>query len=490
MFFYTIKRIPFSFFSMGRSLRRHGQARRKSEKRCGILFGAFFLLIKTAFAGTESVSDSGQMASASLSSKIAAPNNQNNGNGALEPYDPNAPPKTTTPIGPYLSFGGQAKLKSETNRNYLLEGGAEDAFSIFRPELSLAFSFHPDEHLQIYANTILKRPVAFEESINKHQETELDLNLAFLSLKNIVEGAGFYLGRQRFIDPRRWLFNDSLDAARLTYQFDRFSFEVSASRKKMFEQDFLNGESTSSSQNFINYYSYINYKLDKKTDIGFFALYQDDQTSTDEHPIFLGIQSEGEIRRHLDYWFQGAIVRGTDSAKKIRGKGVDLGLTYGLGGALKPSFTVGYAYGSGDSDSSDNIDTAFRQSGFQDNEDKFNGVTRLRYYGEVMDPRLINLSVFTGGIGMRPSRRTSFDLVYHYFLQEFPSKRIRGADINANPDGLHKDIGSELDFIAGYREIKNLDTNFILGYFWPGGAFPETSNGGAFLGKIELRYSF
>ncbi|MGR9037236.1 MAG: hypothetical protein ACU83O_11720, partial [Gammaproteobacteria bacterium] len=72
----------------------------------------------------------------------------------------------------------------------------------------------------------------------------------------------------------------------------------------------------------------------------------------------------------------------------------------------------------------------------------------------------------------------------------FPSKRIRGADINANPDGLHKDIGSELDFIAGYREIKNLDTNFILGYFWPGGAFPETSNGGAFLGKIELRYSF
>jgi alginate production protein len=445
-----------------------------------LLVVILLLLIDAAYADTKVVS----------SSSKGAPTSKNQANGAVEPYDPNAPPKPTIPIGPYLTFGGQVKLKAETDRNYSLNDVPDDAFSIFNGELSLALSFDPNEHIQIYANTLLKQPVAFEERINAHQETQLDLNLAFLALKNIVEDAYFYIGRQRFKDSRRWLFNDNLDAVKLTYNYDRLSFEVSASRKNMFEQDFLNREPGDDNQNFINYYSYINYNLAKNTDVGFFALVQDDQTSEDKHPIFFGIQSEGEIVRHLEYWFQGAIVRGTENAKKIRGTGVDLGLTYGLGGALKPSVTAGYAYGSGDGNSSDNVDTAFRQTGFQDNEDKFNGVTRLRYYGEVLDPRLVNLSIFTGGVGIRPSRGFSLDLVYHYFSQGHSSKRIRGADIVASPDGFDKDIGSELDFIAGYREIKNLDTKLVLGYFWPGRAFPETSNGGAFLGKMEFRYNF
>jgi hypothetical protein len=38
--------------------------------------------------------------------------------------------------------------------------------------------------------------------------------------------------------------------------------------------------------------------------------------------------------------------------------------------------------------------------------------------GERLDPELSNLLIFTGGIGIRPTRRSSIDLVYHHYLQD------------------------------------------------------------------------
>ncbi|MFZ3014213.1 MAG: hypothetical protein WA045_10940, partial [Nitrospira sp.] len=38
----------------------------------------------------------------------------------IEPFDPNAPPRATIPIGPNLFIGGYVSLEGETNRNYRL----------------------------------------------------------------------------------------------------------------------------------------------------------------------------------------------------------------------------------------------------------------------------------------------------------------------------------------------------------------------------------
>jgi alginate production protein len=424
------------------------------------------------------------------------------GKSTQEPFDPNAPPKPSILLAPDLYLGGQLNLTSKTNRNFALgydPGDPElgydpdDAFSYLETYLSLAFLYEPNPYFQVYANPIVRKRVAFEERENKIQDPTLELNLAFLSFNKLIDGTTFSFGRQRFKDPRRWIWGENLDAAKINYQHDNFSFEFSASRKNMFMFDVLNADPEDSGDRFINYYAYLNYELNKKTDIALFVLYQDDQThdSTDhQKPVFVGIQSEGELIKHLDYWFQGALVRGSDSGKTIRGEGMDFGFTYQFEHDLKPSITLGYAYGSGDGDPSDNVDKAFRQSRFQDNEDKFNGVVRLKYYGELLDPRLSNLKVLTSGLGIRPSRRTSFDLVYHYFRQEYPGDRISGDNLDVDPTGLSKDLGSELDFVAGYQEIKNLNTKLVLGYFWPGRAFPKTSNDGAFLAEFQVRYSF
>jgi len=395
------------------------------------------------------------------------------------PFDPNAPPRTTIPIGPNLTFGGFIELQADTERNYGLGTRSDDATSIFTPKFSPAFSYDPNQYLQIYVNPTLETPVAFEETVDNTQTTQAKLNLGFMTLKNIVDGARLQVGRQRFIDSRRWLFNQSMDAARVGYEYGNLSLELSAS-----QQDLFQGAS------FINYYSYLDYKFGKRNHVGLFALYQDEQHHDKNQPLFFGLQSEGRILKHLKYWIQTAIVRGTDNTQHIRGEAIDVGLTQVFGGAMEPSITIGYAYGTGDSNPNDNVDTSFRQSGFQGNSDKFNGVARFKYYGEVLDPKLSNLMIFTGGVGVRPGEKTSLDLVYHYYLQEYASQNISGSDLTTDPAGLSKQIGSEVDLIAGYQEIAALQTKLVLGYFLPGKAFAETSRDGAFLASILFRYNF
>jgi len=273
------------------------------------------------------------------------------------------------------------------------------------PILSPAFAYDPNQYIQIYTNPVLEIPVVVEEAGDNPQTTKLNLNLAFLTLKNVVPGARLQVGRQRFIDSRRWLFNENMDAGRLGYQYENFSVELSVSQLNLVQRNLLRREDPESEETFINYYVFADFKFGKKNHVGLFALYQDQERLGMAHPLYVGLQSGGRLFKDLKYWIQTAIVRGTDGAKSIRGEAIDAGLTQGFDGSWEPSITIGYAYGTGDRNPDDNVDTRFRQTGFQGNSDKFNGVARFKYYGEVLDPRLTNLMVFTGGVGIRPLER-------------------------------------------------------------------------------------
>ena len=409
---------------------------------------------------------------------------------AAQAFDANKPPRAHIPIGPDLLFGGFASFRADTSRNYDLSSRWGDATTIMKPDLSLSFAYVPSTYVHAYTNLGVEHPVAIEELIDNAQNPSLQVRQAYVAVTDVVEGATFQVGRQRFRDGRRWLFDDNLDAARLDYRYQDFSIEFSASRFGLVQRELLRRDGASNQERFINYYSAFTYKFAKKSKVSLFALYQQDHLLDQEHPIFFGLQSEGELIRHLNYWIQTAGARGTDGSKQIRGEAVDVGLTKVFSGDLKPSLTAGYAYGTGDSNPNDNIDSAFRQTGFQSNSDSFNGVARFKYYGEVLDPRLANLMIFTGGAGIKPSPVTSFDVIYHYYLQDHASTRIRGTNFGAAPTGLSKDLGHEVDFVAGYHGIPHLYTRFIVGYFFPGEAFAEASRNGAFTASMLLRYTF
>jgi alginate production protein len=409
---------------------------------------------------------------------------------AAEAFDANRPPRAHIPIGLDLLFGGFAALRGDTARNYDLSRRWADSTSLVTPELSLAFAYVPSKYIHAYTNIRVEHPVALEEIADDSQDPSIRVNQAYVAVTDVVDGATLQVGRQRFRDARRWLFDENMDAAKLAYKYQDFSVEFSASRLGLVQRELLRRDEANDQDRFINYYSVLTYKFAKKSRVGVFALYQQDRLFDKEHPIFFGLQSEGEVVRHVKYWIQTAVVRGKDGSERIQGEAVDVGLIKEFGGDLKPSITAGYAYGTGDDNPNDHVDRAFRQTGFQGNSDSFNGVARFKYYGEVLDPRLTNLMIFTGGAGIKPSPVTSFDLIYHYYVQDHASTRIRGNDFTVAPTGLSKHLGSELDCVVGYHGIPHLYTRFIVGYFWPGDAFANTAQNGAFTANVLLRYSF
>ena len=96
-------------------------------------------------------------------------------------------------------------------------------------------------------------------------------------------------------------------------------------------------------------------------------------------------------------WREVGCQRGGASAGRLwhRGYAVAAGAILeplawrGAGGAAagwRPSLTMGFALGSGDSNGADSELRTYRQTGLEDNNDVFSGVTSFRYYGEVLAP--------------------------------------------------------------------------------------------------------
>jgi alginate production protein len=103
---------------------------------------------------------------------------------------------------------------------------------------------------------------------------------------------------------------------------------------------------------------------------------------------------------------------------------------------------------------------------------------------------LSNLSIATIGFGVRPSRRSSIDLVYHRYHQaEAVEGRLRGARVRARADGQSRDLGQAVDLILGYHEISNLRLRAKLGYLMPGKAFGETASD-AYSVELGIEYDF
>jgi hypothetical protein len=84
----------------------------------------------------------------------------------------------------------------------------------------------------------------------------------------------------------------------------------------------------------------------------------------------------------------------------------------------------------------------------------------------------------------------SIDLVYHYYVQTEASDELRDSNIDADPNGINKSLGSEIDLILGYEQKEEkLAVALSFGYFIPGSAFSSDAENG-FLTKLVMAYAF
>jgi len=402
-------------------------------------------------------------------------------------FNPNDPPETKIRIAPYLTFGAQIEAEALYESNFDLNDDEDDKSFLIVPELSLAFSYDPNRYIQVFLNVVTVAEFVFEEEGNS-DEYMLEIEQAYILLKNLLnDKLAIQVGRQRFEDERQWLYEAELDAVRAYYLMEGVTTEFSVSRGGLVDRDLISDDVSNRINNYIIYSSY---PINEETNAGVYFIYRDDMSAENESPVFLGIHSDGEITDTLEYWLEAAYVTGKSGSDDISGFGFDIGLTYIYDTDIEPSLTLGYAFGTGDSDPENGKDGNFRQTDLQGNESDFNGAVDFIYYGELFDPELSNMSIFTAGIGIVPFEETSIDFVYHYYMQAAEADSLRNSEIDAEPNGESKELGSEIDFIFGAEQIAGkVSFALILGYFIPGDAFGlEADN--AFLTKFILEYEF
>ncbi len=131
----------------------------------------------------------------------------------------------------------------------------------------------------------------------------------------------------------------------------------------------------------------------------------------------------------------------------------------------------------------------FRQTGLQDNEAKVGGRTPFAYYGEAFDPELSNMSIFTAGLGIRPTEGTSLNLIYHHYRQDKAIDELRDSAFDAEPNGRSRRLGNEIDLVFGVGEDEDFRGPCLLGYFMPGRAFGGGADNALFA-NFEVSYEF
>ena len=386
-----------------------------------------------------------------------------------------------------LALGGHVEFDYESEFNFDLANEASEDITFLTPSVQLETRYTASVWTELYLQLEFKREFALiEEGDDKNREPELEVEEAYLDVSSADHSLAMRAGRQEFKDHREWLYDEDLDGLRFFYEQNDFGLQAAWMRKRLVSKDLLNRDKRSLVN---NYHLHLSHALGDDSEAAVYYLVQDDLSRDNESPVFLGIRSYGRIQDRIKYWFDLGYVRGRDGSDRIRAHALDLGGTLFLDWRLKPHVTFGYAHGSGDADTKDDVDRNFRQTGFEDNQAKFGGVTKFKYYGELFDPELKNLHIITVGVGVRPTKRSSIDIVVHQYRQDQLSDKLKGSNIDADPLGLSRDLGYEIDLILGHREFKDLRLELMVSYFSPGHAFDPSHDPAWFTG-FEARYGF
>lgn len=383
-------------------------------------------------------------------------------------------------IGDTLVIGGQIEAEAGRRDNYDLNDAQDRDRSDYDFNLRLEAIWTPTE--DFYALASLRHA---EEWRDEEDDPTLHVSDTRLS-----EGYGYWrgvfgwgfdlqVGRQDFEDKREWLYDQNLDAVRLVRSTPDYRLELAAATTL--------SDGNQRDEDSLDLIAYLSNNSRRKH-AALYAIDRSDQELSGEHFLHVGGRAHGEWIPTQQSWLELAGLLGESGGEDLGGLGIDLGSTWIPEAEWAPALTAGWAWGSGDKDPGNGDNGTFRQTGFADNNDKWSGVTSFRYYGELVDPELANLSIVTLGVGKRITRDNSIDLVWHRFDQVEAAGALINTNLRDQPNGVDTYLGWEADLIFGSRAIRYTLIELVLGYFEPGDAFP--GGDGAWLGRVQLRYRF
>lgn len=283
-------------------------------------------------------------------------------------------------------------------------------------------------------------------------------------------------GRIDFDERREWLYDQNLDGIKL-FHYGRITVtELSVTTTL--------DDGSPRDENALNTILYVSNGSDRRH-LAAYVIHRDFDLALAEKRTNYGLRAFGRWLPNSRVWLEVSRMNGKSGAIDAAAWGFDIGNTYEFDNGF--NFTLGYAFGEGD-DPKTARDENFRQTGLEDNNARFAGVTSFKYYGELVDPVLTNLKILTAGLGMRFQRRISVDLVGHQYRQHRLSRRWLDSGIRKRPNGIDRKLGWELDLVLGMRSHPSWDVEVVAAWFVPGDAFDDADN--ALMGKLQLRYRF
>ncbi len=369
-----------------------------------------------------------------------------------------------------------------------LDKRLRDNSIIFAPTVFGFIDYRPTDWLETRLELTLERLIEVREpeqitlpngevKLAAKKRLSLLVDQAYVTIKRVTAPFEFQIGRRNFEDGRLWLYDAALDAFVAKLKLGSFHTEASVSREDWVNGDLLINVPRGRTNNYMWYTEYRGIEDHK---LAGYAIKRHDSTQQDGRPLLMGVRAYGTPSDKYNYWTELGFSRGRDELKrKLSGYAYDVGGTYRFPELrIHPSFTLAYAFGSGDGNPNDNKNKNFRQTGLQSNETRFGGVTQFKRYGETADPELSNLRIFTAGVGFRPAGNVFVDLVYHRYRLREISDQLRNSSITAqmNQDDtqLSRSVGSEFDFIIGFRNlfgIRRFGFEARAGWFLPGKAY-------------------
>ena len=431
-------------------------------------------------------------------------------------------------FGAPLTIGGEVEAATLSQSNLDLDDGVDDYRLRAAPELKFEALYLPSESIAAFvqAKGFLTSEVIDADG-SDDTEGGVRLDQAWVFFSDIFGlNASLQVGRQKFQDRREWWWDDDIEAARLHFSQGKL-FGFVAVAEELWSADTLESlEAADKGKRHI--LGNIAYQIDPKKLLELFFLNTNDHSGgyapgelvledaideADADLTWLGLRYRGrhKISGVGKVYFNADLARIAGSQtliafddpeddeifaataatrQKVRGWAVDTSFNWELPFEFEPYLTLGYARGSADRNAADGVDRNFRQTGLNGNNGKNRGISRFRYYGEVLRPDLSNLQILTGAVGIPVGETFWVEAIYHNYRQLAPSTEIAASRLDADPLGLNKSIGQEIDVVFSYEYQRRWEAELTLGAFRAGEAFGPAEGEWSAAAAFKLNYNF
>lgn len=375
-----------------------------------------------------------------------------------------------------FELGGQVRLRGDFTRNQNLNDfsfspGTHDEQLVSRTRLNL--SLEPTEQIRVFLQG------QFYNRLNRKDYSKVNLYQSYFEFSNgesspftvklgrqeLCYGSAFFLGANDFYDGLVW------DGAKLNIApTDALWVDLIGTR-------YVDLNKHKSKEKPALYGFYSGYKLTQDSDAhlyffyhkGGFSFFHSD-LSDSSNWFSLGSRLAGKIKGRFDYEIEPVYQFGKlnnperDDNDKIRAYGGHLEAGYTLESKFKPRIFSGYAYGSGDNDTSDGTYKEFHGNVYNDNYivgdtsliADLSGIT-------VGDARASGMHILVGGVSADINPKLNLNLDYHYFLAD------------KTPQEISKRLGGEINLIFTYKLFRDINITASANRFFTGKFFNDAA---------------